>query len=126
MIKHYICPIVGTGKEGDSYRASVYGVARSFVTDIPVDPITGKPLFALCVIAVAGDHETHEMVKILNGVAELASLSHAEFHAKLAEGRERVFAVRQFPDTADPDARLDQAIQQQHRSAQGKNLRIAE
>ena len=130
MIKVYVCDIVGTGQSDDDvrdpFRAVVYGVARSFVTDIPSDPVTGHPLFKRCVVKVAGDSSVHESMSQLAGVQELEALAHDDLHAQLAEGRSKTFAVRSFPETANLSVRVDQALQQQHRSGEEKNLRIFE
>lgn len=58
MIRYYVCPIVGTGLPGDSYRPKVQDYPHRSTAPAILDDGTGKPAKTWCIVKVEADDFT--------------------------------------------------------------------
>lgn len=127
MKRYYLCPIIlVTDADGnESYQSSVAftktGGGRN--TNIPIDPVTGIPLFNYCVVVAYGDEALVNALES-ESAKDILTMNRSDLHAKLAEGRNRTFQIRLFPESSDPVQVLTQALQQQHRTATADKLGV--
>jgi hypothetical protein len=56
--RYYICDVIGTGDETNPFRPAVADYNVSWTGSIPVDMVTGQPLYTWAFVLVATDDHT--------------------------------------------------------------------